>query len=328
VLRTRSTLLFALILLLSSALVVWWTAFQLGASAELAAAAQALAAGDVAGAAKALGAEDGRSLADLAASRRTMFASEGVFLLLVLGGLGWLWVASVRREHDARSAQDRFLAGATHELKTPLATMVLLLESLRDDRVPTEKRASWLANGLREAARLERGLDNVLTAAGLRTTRGLPKPQPGDLAADVGTAIDAMRERGAAGDIVIATDCPPSLPAHRDATAVQIVVRNLLDNAIKYTPAGGTVRVRLRADGGDAVLEVADDGRGLDAEELARAFEPFWRGSDAATGGTGLGLHLVRELVAAHGGSVAAASAGRDRGCTFTVRLPRHEVRA
>jgi len=328
VLRTRSTLLFALILLLSSALVVWWTAFQLGASAELAAAAQALAAGDVAGAATALGAEDGRSLADLAAARRTMFASEGVFLLLVLGGLAWLWVASVRREHDARSAQDRFLAGATHELKTPLATLVLLLESLRDDRVPTGKRAAWLGNGLREAARLERGLDNVLTAAGLRTTRDLPTPQPGDLAADVRTAVDAMRGRADAGGIVFATDCPDSLPARRDATAVQLVLRNLLDNAIKYSPAGGTVRVRLCADGGDAVLAVADDGRGLDADELGRAFEPFWRGSDAATGGSGLGLHLVRELVAAHGGSVAAASAGRDCGCTFTVRWPRNEVRA
>ena len=279
--RSSSSLLFALTLCLSFALVVWWTVFQVTTAGELAAAGERLAAGDVEGAARALGAVGAKDLADVARSRHTMFASEGAFFGVVLLGIGWLYFASVRRERTLRATQDRFLAAATHELKTPLATIVLLLESLRADRVPAEKRDRYLANGLLEAERLGRGLHNVLTAAGLRT-----------------------------------------VPIERDGAAVQLVLRNLLDNAIKYSPPGGRVALRLAVDGDSANIDVADQGRGLDAQELAHAFEPFYRGSDIASGGAGLGLHLVHELVAAHGGSVAASSAGRDRGASFRVRLP------
>ena len=108
----------------------------------------------------------------------------------------------------------------------------------------------------------------------------------------------------------------------RDPEAMQLVLHNLLDNAIKYSPPGGTVTLSVTVVDGRARLAVADRGRGLDTQELAHAFEPFWRGSDVATGGAGLGLHLVSELVAAHRGSVAVHSDGRDRGAEFVVWLP------
>lgn len=318
----RSSLLFATILLLSLALSTWWTIFLVAASGELAAASERLGAGDVAGAARALGATDAADLGELAARRQVMFLSEGAFFVLVMAGLGWLYVASLRREASARSAQDRFLAGATHELKTPLATIQLLLESLRDDRVPAAKRANWIDAGLQEAERLGRGLDNVLTAAGLRTApRGAHK-QAGDLVADVRTAIDAVQRRALAGEVAIELAAPEQLPATRDEAALQLALRNLLDNAIKFSPPGGRVRVEVGAAAGAATIAVHDDGRGLEPSELPRVFEPFWRGGDAATGGTGLGLHLVRQLVDAHGGDVRATSAGRGRGSSFVVTLP------
>jgi signal transduction histidine kinase len=320
--RSSTSLLFGSILVLSFALVVWWTTFQVQASHELAAAGAQLSAGDVDGAAQALGAPNAAALADLASRRRTMFASEGAFFAIVLLGLGWLYVALVRRERRLRAGQDRFLAAATHELKTPLATITLLLESLRSARVPTEKRARYLGNGLLEAERLGRGLDNVLTAAGLRTAPRRTRPQPGDLAADVAEAIAALEPRAQAADIAIAVDAPTSLPCVRDGAAIQLVLRNLLDNAVKYSAPGNTVRIQLATDGERARIEVHDQGRGMDPDELAHAFDAFWRGSDTASGGTGLGLHLVRELVLAHSGSVHAASAGRDRGSVFTVLLP------
>ncbi len=320
--RSPSSILFVLILCLSFSLVVWWTTFQVFASGELEAAGARLVAGDIDGASKALGAADAAALRALASRRYWMFASEGLFFAIVLLGLGWLYIASVRREATLRATQDRFLAAATHELKTPLATIVLLLESLRDDRLPAEKRTRYLATGLLEADRLERGLANVLTAAGLQTAHKQSRPQLGDLAADVRTAVEAMRARAQAAGITLQAEVPPQLPTVRDGSALQLVLRNLLDNAVKYSTVGGAVHVTLTEQQGEARIVVRDTGRGMDADELANAFRPFWRGSDTATGGTGLGLHLVHELVQAHGGGVTATSGGRGCGSEFLVRLP------
>ncbi|MBX3464641.1 MAG: HAMP domain-containing histidine kinase [Planctomycetes bacterium] len=324
--RSPSSLLFLLVLGLSLALVVWWTIFQVQASGQLAAAGQALRAGDVDLAARALGARDAATLADVARGRRWMFASEGLFFGLTLLVAGWLYLASLRREATLRTAHDRFLAAATHELKTPLATIVLLLESLRAGRVPAAKLERHLESGLLEAERLERGLDNVLTAAGLRAAPRPSRPQPGDLVDDVRQALAAMQPRAAASGIAVAAELPASLPLRRDPVALQLALRNLLDNAIKYSAAGSTVHVGVERQRDAARIRVRDAGRGMDAEELRHAFTPFWRGSDQATGGSGLGLHLVRELVRAHGGTVAVHSEGRGRGTEVAVQLPLGEA--
>ncbi len=320
--RSPSSLLFGLILSLSFALVTWWTLFQWFASDALATASVHLAANAAEPAARALGADSVADLGELARRRRAMFASEGGFFALVLLGLGWLYVKSMQREQRLRATQDRFLAAATHELKTPLATVQLLLESLRDGRVVPDKLPRYLDTGLLEIERLGRGLDNVLTAAGLRSTQRTLHMQPGDLTADVQAAVAAVRGRALAAEVELHADAAGPLPCDRDPTAMQLILRNLLDNAIKYTPPGGRVDVRTSADRGSARIEVADSGRGMDQNELQHAFAPFWRGSDTASGGTGLGLHLVRQLVTEHGGTVQADSGGRDRGSVFQLRLP------
>lgn len=320
--RSSSSLLFTFVLCLSFALLAWWATFLLLASGDLTAAGEQLLRGDVDGAARALGAPDAESLADVGERRKWMFASEAVFFAVVLAICGALFLASVRREAALRANQDRFLAAATHELKTPLATISLLLESLHGDRVPEEKRQRYLTNGLLEAERLERGLHNVLKAAGLRSAGAATVKTKGDLAADVRAAVDAMQARALAAEIRLEADTPASLPAPRDAAAIQLVLRNLIDNAIKFSPARSAVRVQLERSEAGARLRVEDAGRGLDEEERRRAFEPFWRGDDRSSGGTGLGLHLVREMVAAHGGEVRASSAGRDQGSEFVVDIP------
>lgn len=320
--RSSSSLLFALVLFLSFALVLWWTTFLLLTSGEMIAASDRLVAGDTTGVAKALGAKSAEDLAKLGSKRQWMFASEGAFFVIVLLGCGWLYLSSVRRETALRRNQDRFLAAATHELKTPLATISLLLESLREDRVPAEKRHRYLTNGLLEAERLERGLHNVLTAAGLRSAGKATRPITGNLADDVRQAVEAMQARALAADVQLAVDTPESLPAPRDVAALQLVLRNLLDNAVKFSPPHATVHISLAKKASEAHIVVRDAGRGLDHDELAHAFEPFFRGDDKASGGTGLGLHLVQEMIRSHGGSVTAESAGRDQGSSFTVHLP------
>lgn len=320
--RKLTSLLFTLIFALSLALLLWWAVFAFVATDELRAAAEQLAKGDVEGTARALGADSVAGIEQLVRSRRRMFATEGVFFGIVLLFAGWLYHSAVARENQARRAQDRFLAAATHELKTPLATLMLLLDSLRAGRVPPEKLDRYLGNGLREAERLRLGLDNVLTEAGMRITRPAGKLQAGDLAGDVREALSSMAGHAAACSVQLQSELPEALPFRRDPVAMQLVLRNLLDNAIKYSTAGGAVRVRLSSDDRRATIEVVDGGRGMDADELEHAFLPFWRGSDTASGGTGLGLHLVRELVTARGGKVTAASAGRDKGAHLTVELP------
>lgn len=321
-LRSPSTILFALVLAFALTLVGWWALFQTRECQRLAAASAELTANDADAAARALGADNAAALADLARRRRTMFLSEASVFALILGLGGVLYLAATRSEARMRANQDRFLAGATHELKTPLATLRLLLESLRDERVPAEKRDRYLATGLMEVERLERDLTNLLTVAGLRSVGRILHREAGDLGEDVGTAAAAMASRAEAAGITLQIDTAGPVPVVRDPDAMQLVLRNLLDNAVKYSDRGATVDVALRREGDAAVLTVADQGRGMDADELGQVFMPFYRGDGQSSGGAGLGLHLVRELVTAHGGTVAAASPGPGRGAVFTVRLP------
>ena len=134
--------------------------------------------------------------------------------------------------------------------------------------------------------------------------------------------VAAMQARALAADVRLEVDTPESLPAPRDVAALQLVLRNLLDNAVKFSPPNATVHISLAKKASEAHIVVRDAGRGLDHDELTHAFEPFFRGDDKASGGTGLGLHLVQEMIHSHGGSVTAESAGRDQGSSFTVRLP------
>lgn len=312
----------ALVFVLAAGLLVWWTWLSLATSEGLAAAADQLVAGDLNRAAQALGAPDATGLRELAARRRVMYLAEGAFFALSLLVVGWLYVRAVRNEAQARASQDRFLAAAAHELKTPLATLTLLLDSLRNGRVPQAKLDRYLGNGLREAERLRLGIDNLLTAAGLRTSAPRGQCEAGDLVADLRAALAAFAAHADARTIALHAELPASLPCHRDAVAVQFIVRNLLDNAIKYSPDGGTVVIGARCEAAHAVVFVRDQGRGMDAEELSSAFLPFWRGSDGASGGSGLGLYLAREMLLAQGGRITAESQGRDQGATLTLWLP------
>ena len=322
VVRSSSSLLFALVLFLSFALVLWWTSFLLLTSGEMMDASKFLIAGDAEGASQALGADSATALADLGHRRQWMFALEGSFFVIVLLICGWLYLGSVRRENALQLNQHRFLAAATHELKTPLATISLLLESMRENRVPDHKRHRYLTNGLLEAERLERGLHNVLTAAGLRSTDKVSRLTEGNLANDVRQAVEAMQARALAADVRLEVDTPSDLIAPRDEAALQLVLRNLLDNAVKFSPPNKLVHISLLEKDGTAIIAVRDQGRGLEDKELTEAFEPFFRGDDKASGGTGLGLHLVHEMVLSHSGSVHAESQGRNQGSCFTVRLP------
>ena len=312
-------IVFGLVVALCLGQVAWWIYFQVAEAARLEAAGRALAADDLAAALEVFEVASGAELADEAGRRRTMFAWEGATLsLLVMLGIVFFYVALVR-ERQARREQQRFLTGATHELKTPLATIRLGLESLSLDSLPTERRASYVEGMLREADRLERGLTNLLTAAGLETS-ARPR-EVGDLGDDVRRALSAFGERFRSQELDCATQLARCVVS-RDPQAMRIVLHNLLDNAVKYSSRGDRIEVALEHVGDAARLTVTDTGCGIERDELARIFERFHRAGPDHIGGTGLGLALVREIVEAHGGRVRAESRGPGRGARFTIELP------
>src|SRR5439155_12965139 len=149
---------------------------------------------------------------------------------------------------------------------------------------------------------------------------------PVDLASTVESAIDAVRAAADAKEIALQCDLDHDVgPARGDRSRLQQIVWNLVANAIKFTPNGGQVDVRLARDAQGAVITVRDTGIGIQADFLPHIFERFRQADSTSTrvhGGLGLGLAIVRHLVELHGGTVAAASPGHGQGATFTVRLP------
>jgi PAS domain S-box-containing protein len=236
-------------------------------------------------------------------------------------------------EHQARAAaeealrtKDHFLTVASHELKTPVASLQLAVEAImraRDAGSLTEVRLSTGLRRLHGSATRLAALVNELLDVSRLTATGLPVAQePIDLAAITRDAVDTMTEVVPSGRIRL--DAPVPVFATADAMRIGQVVTNLVDNALKYSGDDAPVEVRVRGDEAGAVIEVADQGVGLDPTARRELFEPFGRGDNTShIPGMGLGLFISRQIVELHGGSLRASSDGAGRGTTMTVTLPR-----
>jgi signal transduction histidine kinase/ActR/RegA family two-component response regulator len=235
----------------------------------------------------------------------------------------------LRRERQARAAaedasraKDEFLAMLGHELRNPLGAIANAVRLLEHPGIDPATALNARAIIARQVEHLARMTDDVLDAGRAVAGKIALHRRAVDLAALTGAALAALRSRTERHRLVQQLE-----PAWVDADPLRLeqIVANLVVNATKYTPEGGTIRVSVRQEGADALLRVADDGAGMPADLLERAFELFVQGSrelDRAHGGLGIGLTLVRRLAELHGGSAQAASAGPGRGSEFTVRLP------
>jgi signal transduction histidine kinase len=233
-------------------------------------------------------------------------------------------VEIIRRDRD-RSRD--FLADVSHELRTPLAALrtfnQLLLESAGDD---PDARAEFLESSAGQIERLDWLAQNLLELSKLDSGLVLLDLRPDDLRAAVESAVhqhDAVAARRGVRLDVAMPDGP--IRIRHDPPRIGQVVANLVGNAIKFTPRGGLVRVTVEPTDDGARIDVTDTGVGIDANELPRIFDRFYRGSranEARGSGSGLGLAIVRSIVDIHGGTVTVES-GTDVGSRFTVRLPR-----
>ena len=212
------------------------------------------------------------------------------------------------------------VASVAHELRTPVAVLQVGHEALLDG--VTEPTPEELGSLRDEVLRLARMVDDLQTmaaadAAVLQLTR--ERHDLGDIAA---SAADSLARRFETAEVTLRRRLSPA-PALADERWMHQVVTNLLSNALKFTPAGGTVTISTREDGASAVLEVEDTGVGIPPDELPRIFDRFWRGQAAAqTSGSGIGLAIAAELVWAHGGTLTAASEP-GAGTRMTLTLPR-----
>ncbi|HJU00978.1 MAG TPA: ATP-binding protein [Actinomycetes bacterium] len=216
-----------------------------------------------------------------------------------------------------------FVANASHELKTPVAAVRALAETLQtalpDDPEAGHRFAERIG---REAERLDTLVRDLLDLS--RVERGALDVEPVDLVGLVKEVAGGYADLAEERRITLATELRPGVTMRGDRAQLALLLSNLIDNALRHTPAQGTVHVRLDPAEGRALLQVADTGEGIPAGELPRVFERFYRVDKARarqTGGTGLGLAIVRHVAEAHGGTVRVDSE-LARGTTFTVSLP------
>ena len=258
--------------------------------------------------------------------RRTITEGE-VRLLQGISDLAGIFLESAELYHDvaqANRAKDEFLATLSHELRNPLGAIANAVAAL--DRIGSaEERALRLRQIIhRQTHHLARMVDDLLDVARASAGKVDLNRQPLDLSELVGSCVRVLRASTRARQQRV-TFRAESVIVNADPTRLAQVVTNMLDNAIKFTPSGGTVDVDVVREGQEAVLRVTDTGIGIAPEMLPRVFELFAQADqplDRPAGGLGIGLSLSRRLVDLHAGTITAASEGRGRGAQFTVRLP------
>ncbi|HSN68300.1 MAG TPA: ATP-binding protein, partial [Thermoanaerobaculia bacterium] len=226
----------------------------------------------------------------------------------------------------ANRSKDEFLATLSHELRTPMTSILGWSRLLEMDAVDDPNLVAEAATSIRKSAETQAQLiDDLLDVSRIVAGKMRVNIETVSLGTVVEAAIDTVGAAAEARGIQIVTDIDPAVTVRGDAARLQQIVWNLFSNAVKFTPRGGTVMARVDRNGSDARIAVTDTGEGIPAEFLPHMFERFRQlesGSRRSQGGLGLGLSIVRHLVELHGGTISASSAGPGKGATFTILLP------
>jgi signal transduction histidine kinase len=245
-------------------------------------------------------------------------------LLGVAAALAVIAVRQLRREQELARLRSDFVSSVSHELRTPLAQIRLFLETLRLGRFTTDAQREWsLGNIDRETLRLAHLVENVLAfARGSRAVGAAPVET--NVSREVRQAVEAFEPLARARRARLRLTIEDDVHAHLDAEALRQILTNLLDNAVKYGPAGQTVTVGLARADGRGRITVDDEGPGVAPAERTAIWDPFYRGAAAATsagGGSGIGLSIVRDLAARQNATAAIADAPSG-GARFIVDFP------
>jgi two-component system phosphate regulon sensor histidine kinase PhoR len=247
-------------------------------------------------------------------------------ILLSTAFTAYLAWRDVRRETEAARLRSQFVSSVTHELKTPLTSIRMFVETLRLGRHSTpEARQEYLDTVVHETERLSRLINNVLDFARIDRGEKVYRMAPTDVGAATREAARAVAYPLAQGGYELATEIGVDLPTvHADGDSLTQALLNLLSNAIKFSEEGSRIDLRVSREESDLLLEVQDRGRGIPVRDQEAIFQDFFRSAEAdrdGIPGTGLGLPLVAHVTKAHGGRVEVESEV-GRGTTFTIRIP------
>jgi len=250
------------------------------------------------------------------------------FVLIIAGII--VYTVFLVREIRRNDQHDAFINAVTHELKTPIASIRLYLETLQARDVSEGQRRDFYRVMLADTERLQQTVEQVLKAGIAGQRVALQHRGPVDIAALAKEALEMARLRHHLPpetlSFSMATPAAAALLVDGDADELRTVLLNLLDNAVKYSRTQVQVAVEVAAPAPDTVwVRVKDRGIGIPGSQLKRIFKRFYRFQTHGfkVKGTGLGLYIVRSIVKQHGGRVFAASEGEGKGATFTVELPR-----
>jgi signal transduction histidine kinase len=259
--------------------------------------------------------------------RINQYAWEGGFFLLALALCNGVIFRALRAEARVRQEQDNFLALVSHQFKTPLASLQLSLETMAIRTLSPEQSRTLIERMLADLTRMTAMVTQILESNRLERGRIDLKIEPIELGGAVGRVVSHLDERANKEKITISSDIARGMYVLADPLALDVVVRNLLENAIAaVTPVGGgTISLSARRTDGEVELSVRDTGVGFRPADGSRLFEKFTRlhpGGGSSYFGTGLGLYIVRRLMQLAGGRVSAHSEGVGQGAKFVLVWP------
>jgi len=254
--------------------------------------------------------------------------AEGLAMLAVILAGVYVIFHYWNRQSRLYAKQRTFISQVTHELKSPLASIQLHLETIRLRRPPQEKLDTFVDIMLSDTERLHYLINNLLMAARLEQRRKPAERRLTNISALLAEYVERERAKLPQGSC-ITLEAENDVKLLVDPEEIEIVLRNLFENAVLYSPGSPDITARLLSAGHSVRLSIQDKGRGLERSELKKVFGMFYRVQQAGENvrGTGLGLYIVDTIIRGYGGTVMVESNGIGQGCTFTITLPKPQTK-
>lgn len=249
----------------------------------------------------------------------------GILLLISIAVSLALIFGRLNQQLKVNKMYDSFIASVTHELKSPLASIQLYLETLSVREVPKERRNDFITLMLRDSQRLNALISSILEIAGIEEKKNIYSPQLFDADVLFGELIAESTEQFNLTSDAVRLSGTAGCACRVDRRSMKVVLNNLFDNAIKYTDGEPEIAVKISRESNRLIIRVSDKGIGIlekDQRDVFKKFRRILAINSPSVKGTGLGLYWAREIIRHHHGKIGVFSAGQNHGTTFTIELP------